>query len=342
MNDDSVIISRDGTKALCILEFEGIHGVPNRSVRGVYFSVLLAPECEPSRVCVWFSDTALALGSWDHYGYPRVPDEDERFVLFSQAAIGEYLDTNGLPPESPNGEVPAVVECFSYQFKDWEERGRTGDEEIVNYIKAKLYWSWKFDLEKTAFVRSDLLRLNIRMQTLKRVAQLGIGVLWIQEEIAENALVLSPTPAFLAEQEGLHSSATDSEPDELLLEQLRAPRYSGPYEHWKKSIRFATDAERDLPNALKEAVCAVEGLARVITGEHKKTLGNILKILKHDHSLPSPIVKSLEGVWGYASDSPGVRHGGSTRPHLDEADVRFAIGTCREAMLLLLARDTVE
>jgi len=126
-----------------------------------------------------------------------------------------------------------------------------------------------------------------------------------------------------------------------VLDQLLAPRYAGPHEYFVKALAYSAGPTVDLPNAAKEAVCAVESLGRIVTGHHSWTLGDIIKHLKKNQKLAPAIAKALEGLWGYASDAPGVRHGGANPPTITVADTQLVIEMSAAAIRYLLELDRV-
>ena len=67
--------------------------------------------------------------------------------------------------------------------------------------------------------------------------------------------------------------------------------------------------EPDLSGAIHHAMAALECVAREITGDPKKTLGDIIK--RHPGLLPPPVDDAAAKLWGYASEH--ARHGNEKR-----------------------------
>jgi hypothetical protein len=333
----SVITSRSGALAVRLVNYDGLYPLPGRDAHGLYFDVQLQPASDPSRLAVLFS--GLSIGSeWSWYGLPEITDKERRLIPFAEAAVGEQLDSNGLPDFTPSGVDAFKIECFSYTFQEWKKRARGTDEEILQYIEARVYWSWRFAEEVTVFRRPDFLRFHADLLSFERLAMLGDGVEWNRIPSSEYALHLQPTPQFIRQQRD-QRRPQHTNPAEALLSSLQAPRYAGPFQHWQKALEFRTGAKRDLANAAKEAVSAVEGLARVITGQHTETLGDLIKRLRTDRKVDGAMAKTLEGIWGFASNAPGVRHGGATPPTLSDADLDFVMTASEGALRYLLQLD---
>ena len=124
--------------------------------------------------------------------------------------------------------------------------------------------------------------------------------------------------------------------DEMLL---TSPRYAGPARHWSKAIGFMRASPRDPENAAKEAISAVEGLAKIVTGASKATLGESIKVLRGNGKLHPALAKALEGLYGFVNDSPGVRHGSDVLPTITQGEVEFVVDTAKAAIRMLLEID---
>lgn len=122
-----------------------------------------------------------------------------------------------------------------------------------------------------------------------------------------------------------------------LLERLRAPRYSAIAESVKKSRAFLAIESTDDANAAKEAVGAVEQLARLVTGLPTATLGGCIKNLKSSGRVQPPLLKGFEEIWGWASGEDGVRHGTGD---VDAASVRLVVAQAEAILAFLLELDT--
>ncbi|MFC0773392.1 AbiJ-NTD4 domain-containing protein [Terrimonas alba] len=119
-------------------------------------------------------------------------------------------------------------------------------------------------------------------------------------------------------------------------------KYSSIKSHLAKGLKYLSDRQNpDYKNSIKESVCAVEAMCCVITGRPKATLGESLKLLEKDYSLHSALKKSLDGLYGYASDAQGVRHGGGSNgvsnPTQDEA--MLVLITCSAIINYLIKKN---
>lgn len=334
---DVVVAARDGAHAVLVTLYEGNHPIRNRIAEGCYFSFLHPDRETEGRVGVMFSDHFQFIQP-KAFGFPEAMDRRQFQLQCSFAAIGEYLDLDGLLPATPDNAPATQIPCFGPQFELWAKRASASDDEILHYLREKTYWCWRFELDLASFGEADCIRLHCSSRTLKRIAQIEDANLWSIAGGGDRGVMLKPLPAFIRDQRAQrHLDVRGAGASIPVL--LSPPRYAGPAAHWQKSDEFARADQRDLPNAAKEAICAVEGLARIVTGAHADTLGELIKKLKTSHSVNPAMAKTLEGLWGFTSNSPGVRHGGATPATIDESEARYVVDGCEAALRFLLTLD---
>jgi len=117
------------------------------------------------------------------------------------------------------------------------------------------------------------------------------------------------------------------------------PRYNGPCQHWRSAQSLLASEEPNYAKAAHEAVNAVEGLCRIILDQPSITLGDALKILKQRKLLHPTLAKSIEGLWGFASAEPGVRHGAARLLAVKPHEAQYVVEACDATLVLLLALD---
>lgn len=113
-------------------------------------------------------------------------------------------------------------------------------------------------------------------------------------------------------------------------------QFKGPDEQFAKAIGHLNKRpEPDAQNAIKDAVGALEGVARIIAKDPKVELDEALKKEPFTPGLHRVLREGIGRIYGYKGDAPGVGHGqvGSEKPGLPEAE--FVVGTCAAAILML-------
>jgi len=330
-----IITSRDGEIALRLTTFEGKYPIPNRVAEGLYFAFERLGDGKTGRVGVIFSDM-FQFAQPEKLGLAADVDRERFQFECAVAAIGEHLDKIGMLPETQSGENATMIDCFSYQLEEWAKRPLPDDDELLNYVRSVVYWAWRSDLAAATLEPADTVRWHTSDRTLRRVAQIGEGESWAST--SSTGVMLRPTASSIREERERRKLGRPGSSSPI-AQLLSAPRYAGPAEHWRKAEAFALGETRDLANAAKEAVCAVEGLARIVTGDHVGTLGDQIKTLKAKHSVNPAMAKTLEGIWGFTSNSPGVRHGGATPTSIAEGEAQYVLASGDAAIRYLLTLD---
>lgn len=119
---------------------------------------------------------------------------------------------------------------------------------------------------------------------------------------------------------------------------LIGPQYPAVMRQFQKAKDFLYHSdEPDYLNSVKEAVGAVEGLAKAICDRPKDTLPDLLPELKRRHLAHAAMGKIIEAIYAVRSDEPGIAHGAYTSSGFEYADAEFIldISSC---VLIYLAR----
>ncbi len=181
------------------MEFEGAHRIPNRDAVGFFYTIRRSPDEDPSRLAVLFSGTVMYI-STEAFELPTYQDKTERFAVFAEAALGDFLDENGLPDHTPSGVSALQVECFSPHFQTWRDRAPASDDEIEAYLSTHVYWAWRFAQPGWELGPSDCLRLRRPLGFIRRLVTLGEGKDWVAEDRSTNGVWLTPLPSFLRQK----------------------------------------------------------------------------------------------------------------------------------------------
>lgn len=124
-----------------------------------------------------------------------------------------------------------------------------------------------------------------------------------------------------------------------IAQRLSADRYRAVLNAWEKASGMLDGQSPDLANAVKDAVGAVESLARLVISDPTATLGQAIKVLQVEGRLRPPVLKGLEELWGWTSSEPGVRHAATEEP-LRIEDARYFFKLAEAALDRLLGLDT--
>lgn len=105
--------------------------------------------------------------------------------------------------------------------------------------------------------------------------------------------------------------------------------FPGVKEHLSTALDLmAKKPKPDYRNSIKESISAVESMARVVTGDPGAMLSDALtKLFKHKKLHPA-LKTGFVSLYGYTSDSDGIRHALMDEPTLTAADARYFMVSC--------------
>lgn len=105
--------------------------------------------------------------------------------------------------------------------------------------------------------------------------------------------------------------------------------FLGAREHIQSAIAlFSRKPEPDFRNCIKEAISAVEAVARVVTENSKATLGDALKSISAKMPIHPALRDAMGKLYGYTSDEGGIRHSLLQESNIDEAEAKFMLVAC--------------
>jgi hypothetical protein len=71
---------------------------------------------------------------------------------------------------------------------------------------------------------------------------------------------------------------------------------------------YSNRSNPDYRNSIKESISAIESLAKIIIKNDKATLGQALTEIEKKHKIPNALKTAFSSLYGYTSDSGGIRH----------------------------------
>jgi hypothetical protein len=123
------------------------------------------------------------------------------------------------------------------------------------------------------------------------------------------------------------------------IESALKTKYDPVNEHLKRSLELLSDRKNpDYRNSIKEAISAVESLAKLITGNEKVELGTALKELAKTHSLHPALKEAFQKLYGYTSDADGIRHALLDEDQLNFDDAKFMLVACSAFVNYVIAK----
>jgi hypothetical protein len=106
-------------------------------------------------------------------------------------------------------------------------------------------------------------------------------------------------------------------------------KFVGAQQHLRAAVSlFSKKPNPDYRNSIKEAISAVEAVARIMTENPKATLGEALKKIDERMAIHPALREAMNRLYGYTSDEGGIRHAMLEQSNIDEAEAKFMIVTC--------------
>ena len=129
--------------------------------------------------------------------------------------------------------------------------------------------------------------------------------------------------------DGLIVEITSEEDRESLSIAMSKTPNEGPRQHIKRAAELLFDRDSpDYRNSIKESISAVEGMVRSIVGDPSATLGAALKKIEASHNVHPSLREAFIKLYGYTSDSQGIRHGMLDDKKIDFPEAKYMLLSC--------------
>lgn len=156
-------------------------------------------------------------------------------------------------------------------------------------------------------------------------------------DLIKNALQSEMSGYQVLENGSIVPFVGDAEIESLNESLLLADPYVAARQHIEIAIdKLSQKPNPDPRNAIKEAICAVESAASVITGKNKPELKDALNIMEASGSLHGSLKEAWKKMYGYASDEQGIRHAAlDDEGKVDFATAKYMVVVCSAFVNLL-------
>lgn len=139
--------------------------------------------------------------------------------------------------------------------------------------------------------------------------------------------------------DGVFTSVTDECEVSALETALNDTKFSAVTEHLKQALEHMSRKENpDYRNSIKESICAVECMAKIITGNDKGTLAEALTILDKTKVIHPAQKEGFKKLYGYTSDDGGIRHALKEKSIVDQDDAKYFLLSCTSFVNYLKSR----
>ena len=172
----------------------------------------------------------------------------------------------------------------------------------------------------------ELIKTENSAWTLLSITSAGIVLVEDREELDRRLPVKYDIPE-------LTKKLVDS------AEELLTPQYAAPLGQFKKAKAFLYNEQPpDYLNSIKEAVGAVEGLARTLCDQPKATLSELIPVLKKSHLSHPAMAQIVASIYAVRGDEPGIGHGAANQSSFGYADAEFILNVSASVIIYLIRR----
>ncbi len=117
---------------------------------------------------------------------------------------------------------------------------------------------------------------------------------------------------------------------------LQNPQYAGPNEQFEKAIAFLNQRPNpDTANCVKDAVGAVEALARIVTRNENPILSKILDTEPIKSGTHGALRQMMHKLYAYRSDAEGAAHGQTSIGQIPVEEAELALGVSASCIIYL-------
>lgn len=227
----------------------------------------------------------------------------------------------------------------------WEKYD--GDSYYVPFEKSNLFWLFRKYWHNLFKMPIDNMPNNFR-NVIERIRKYFFECKWyevydfieftsqncpdeLKEDFIEfiNSLLEKELSAYRFVDEQLTDITDEQEIESIETAINSSNKFSGTKIHLKAALSLLTDRKKpDYRNSVKESISAVEALCVVLSGDPKATLGASLNSIEKSHSLHPAFKKALANLYGFTSDSDGIRHALLDEPNITYSDAKYMLVSC--------------
>lgn len=109
--------------------------------------------------------------------------------------------------------------------------------------------------------------------------------------------------------------------------------------HLKSALEKLSDKKSpDYRNSIKESISAIESVAKAISENPKDSLGGALDKIKGKIKLHTSLERAFKQLYGYTSDSNGIRHALMDDHNCDFEDAKYMLVSCSSFINYLIVK----
>jgi hypothetical protein len=261
-------------------------------------------------------------------------DDDLRTALWNNLTIYYFGEIRTYVEDTPQNLVILLRRLWIHYFKNKLDEFPFQLSRLTSQFKEYFFkadWNELFDFIEFIIANyTEEQRSNKNQKNFKFVESTNLT---LEQNIAAYRIIDFLVTEITGEEE--ISSIEKALEDTNKLTPVRT--------HIRRALELMVDRKSpDYRNSIKESISGVEALCIVITGDEKATLGQALTEIEKTNKIHPALKKSFTSLYGYTSDSSGIRHALVDEDSLTQDDARFMLVSCTTFINYLLTKFSVK
>lgn len=282
-------------------------------------------------------------------------------MLFSQRVgikpIKSVLQVESMDDDLRNGLWNAILKCFFSFFdysKDggwvsnskyafilevlWKDFYKACVDSIPQHTEHAIAWVRKDFFNRTWHEVYDIVDFLPNIQTPEPLTNIEVNHYFIFKYKSADFITIC-NEILEREVAGYRFLKSHIEPitDKISIESIetalnkvsKSNSFSGVRIHLETALSLFGDRKApDYRNSIKESISSIESVCQVISGDPKAELGKALKKISGSIALHPSLEQCFAKMYGYTSDSNGIRHALLEEPNLGYEDALYMLVVC--------------
>ncbi len=241
----------------------------------------------------------------------------------------KFEDYTSYNLETEKGQVCKLIwkEFYKEPIDQISQYSNTGNVHTAGFIAIVRKWFFKAEwyevydfIEFLAIICKDLRKIGFTI---------GCN-LALEREVAGYRII----------NENIVQITSETEVQEIEEAISKTGKWKSVNLHLQTALDLLADRKSpNYRNSIKESISAVESLCIIITKDDSATLGKALAEIEKTHSLHKALKTAFSAIYGYTSDSSGIRHALlETDTGVEFEDAKFMLISCSAFVNYLKAK----
>jgi len=120
---------------------------------------------------------------------------------------------------------------------------------------------------------------------------------------------------------------------------LKDEKYKSADELFKKAFdALNLRPKPDVENAIKDAICSIESVGRVILSDPKPLLDGVVKELSKNGFIPKPLDEMILKLYAYRGNEPSVAHGSIEPSRVSLTEAEFVVSMTAAILIFIVSK----